>query len=46
MIPANSVIVSTRATIGRIAINRVPIATNQGFKNIIIQDLSQILMVS
>ncbi|MBK8133563.1 MAG: restriction endonuclease subunit S [Gammaproteobacteria bacterium] len=38
MIPANSVIVSTRATIGRIAINRVPIATNQGFKNVIIEN--------
>ena len=38
MIPANSVVVSTRATIGRIAINRVPIATNQGFKNIVIED--------
>jgi type I restriction enzyme M protein len=38
MIPANSVVVSTRATIGRIAINRVPIATNQGFKNVIIED--------
>ncbi len=38
MIPANSVIVSTRATIGRIAINRVPIATNQGFKNVVIED--------
>lgn len=41
MIPANSVIVSTRATIGRIGINRVPIATNQGFKNVVIEDLSQ-----
>lgn len=38
MIPANSVIVSTRATIGRIAINRIPIATNQGFKNVVIED--------
>jgi type I restriction enzyme M protein len=38
MIPANSVIVSTRATIGRIAINRIPIATNQGFKNVVIAD--------
>lgn len=38
MIPANSVIVSTRATIGRIAINRVPIATNQGFKNVVIEN--------
>ena len=41
MIPANSVIVSTRATIGRIAINRIPIATNQGFKNIIIEDMTR-----
>lgn len=38
MIPKDSIIVSTRATIGRVAINRVPIATNQGFKNIIIED--------
>ena len=38
MIPENSIIVSTRATIGRIAINRIPIATNQGFKNIVIED--------
>lgn len=37
-IPANSIIVSTRATIGRIAINRIPVATNQGFKNIVIED--------
>jgi type I restriction enzyme M protein len=43
MIPANSVIVSTRATIGRIAINRVPIATNQGFKNIVIKDSARIV---
>lgn len=38
LIPENSVIVSTRATIGRIAINRVPLATNQGFKNVVILD--------
>ncbi len=38
MIPENSVVVSTRATIGRIAINRIPIATNQGFKNVAIVD--------
>jgi type I restriction enzyme M protein len=41
LIPANSVIVSTRATIGRIAINRVPIATNQGFKNVVIEDFTR-----
>jgi len=38
LMPANSVIVSTRATIGRIGINRVPMATNQGFKNIVIEN--------
>ncbi len=38
LIPENSVIVSTRATIGRIGINRTPLATNQGFKNIIINN--------
>ncbi len=43
MIPANSVVVSTRATIGRIAINRVPIATNQGFKNVIIEDSTRVI---
>jgi type I restriction enzyme M protein len=41
IIPENSVIVSTRATIGRIGINRVPIATNQGFKNVIIEDFAR-----
>ena len=43
MIPANSVIVSTRATIGRIAINRIPIATNQGFKNVVIEDPTRVV---
>ena len=43
MIPTNSVIVSTRATIGRIGINRIPIATNQGFKNVVIEDLDRAL---
>ncbi|GGK06000.1 N-6 DNA methylase [Luteimonas terricola] len=38
LLPTNSVIVSTRATIGRIAINRVPMATNQGFKSVVIED--------
>ncbi len=38
LLPENSVVVSTRATIGRIGINRIPMATNQGFKNIVIRD--------
>ncbi len=36
IIPPKSVIVSTRATIGRIAINEIEVSTNQGFKSIII----------
>ena len=43
LIPENSVIVSSRATIGRIAINRIPLATNQGFKNIVIKDPNRII---
>ncbi|MCC7142271.1 MAG: N-6 DNA methylase [Candidatus Eisenbacteria bacterium] len=43
LIPVNSVVVSTRATIGRIGINRVPLATNQGFKNVVIEDATRAL---
>ncbi|MNS28573.1 putative type I restriction enzymeP M protein [compost metagenome] len=43
MLPVNSVLVSSRATIGRIAINRIPLATNQGFKNIVIVDHTRAL---
>ena len=35
LIPSNSVILSSRATIGECAINLVPMATNQGFKNLV-----------
>ena len=38
LLPAGAVCVSTRATIGRVGIARVPLATNQGFKNVIIKD--------
>lgn len=41
ILPINSIFVSTRATIGRIAINKVECSTNQGFKNIIINDFSK-----
>ena len=34
-IPANSVIMTSRATIGDCAINTVPVSTNQGFKNFV-----------
>lgn len=43
ILPINTVVVSTRATIGRIGIARTKLATNQGFKNIIIKRLDEIL---
>ena len=38
MIPAHSVVMTSRATIGECAINRVPVTTNQGFKNFVPSD--------
>jgi type I restriction enzyme S subunit len=35
MIPAHSVVMTSRATIGECAINTVPVSTNQGFKNFV-----------
>ncbi|MDD5200427.1 MAG: restriction endonuclease subunit S [Terrimicrobiaceae bacterium] len=35
MIPAHSVVMTSRATIGECAVNAVPISTNQGFKNFV-----------
>lgn len=35
VLPANSVLLSSRAPIGHVAINTVPMATNQGFKSLI-----------
>ena len=43
ILPANSVVVSSRATIGRIGINRIPLATNQGFKSIVIEDTHRVM---
>lgn len=37
LLPKNAVLVSSRATIGRVAIARNEVATNQGFKNIVIK---------
>lgn len=36
IIPINSILVSSRATIGRIGIAKSPMSTNQGFKNVIV----------
>ncbi len=35
LLPANSLLICTRATVGQSAISEVPMATNQGFKNIV-----------
>lgn len=35
LLPAGSLMVTTRATLGARAVNRVPVTTNQGFKSII-----------
>lgn len=43
LLPVNTVVVSTRATIGRIGITRTELATNQGFKNVIIKDTAKVL---
>jgi type I restriction enzyme M protein len=42
IIPAGSVLVSSRATIGRVGIARTALATNQGFKNIVIKDSDEV----
>jgi len=38
LLPANTVLVSSRATIGRVGIALTPLATNQGFKNVVIKN--------
>ncbi|CAN7367545.1 restriction endonuclease subunit S [Variovorax sp. LjRoot178] len=35
IIPADSIVMTSRATIGECAINTIPVSTNQGFKNFI-----------
>ena len=35
MIPAHSIVMTSRATIGECTINTVPVSTNQGFKNFV-----------
>ena len=42
LLPKESILISSRATIGRIAINEIDVATNQGFKNIVILDKNSV----
>lgn len=41
LLPEKSILVSSRATIGRIAVTKIPVATNQGFKNVAIKDFGK-----
>ncbi len=43
LLPPGTVVVSSRATIGRVGVARVPLATNQGFKNVVIRKKDIIL---
>ena len=38
LIPAHSIVLTSRATIGECAINQYPVTTNQGFKNLVPTD--------
>lgn len=40
LLPINSIVMTSRATIGECAINKVPLATNQGFKNFLPYDFT------
>ena len=42
LLPIKTVLVSSRATIGRIAVSKTELATNQGFKNVIIKDFDKV----
>ncbi len=43
LLPKNSLIICTRATVGDCCISAVPMSTNQGFKNIILYEGSNII---
>lgn len=43
ILPVNTILVSTRATIGRVGIAKCNLATNQGFKNIIVMNKGRVI---
>ncbi len=45
ILPKNSLIVCTRATIGDLCINKIDMCTNQGFKNIIVNQYNNIFFL-
>lgn len=42
LLPPNSIFISSRATIGRVAVTKDFMCTNQGFKNIVIKDFEKV----
>jgi type I restriction enzyme, S subunit len=45
LLPADSLIVCTRATVGVCAINKVPMTTNQGFKSVVPESIDDTLFL-
>lgn len=45
ILPANSVIVCSRASVGECGINTVPMATNQGFQSLVPNDIADVLFL-
>lgn len=43
IIPSHSILLTSRATIGEIAINTIPVTTNQGFQNVVTKDGTDLL---
>jgi type I restriction enzyme M protein len=43
LLPIDTIVVSSRATIGRVGIAKIKLATNQGFKNVIIKNKKRVL---
>ena len=42
LLPKGSLLVTTRATIGGVAVSKLPVCTNQGFKNIVPNEISNV----
>ena len=42
LLPEGSLLVTTRATIGGVAVSKHPVCTNQGFKNIVLNEMSNV----
>ena len=43
LLPSYSILLTSRATIGELAINTIPVATNQGFQNVVVKQGTDLL---